>query len=114
MIFHNNKCSCLRLFALDLFRLTQRAILHHQSHYFVQCIGSSHCGQLGVCIVCWRYFDNVRSHKVDAFQPTDDGAELARRPASGLWSACSRSESWVEGVDIYTQVDWVLVAYSIC
>ena len=57
--------------------LAQRTLLDHQSHDLVQRVGGSHGGELGVGVVSRSDLDDIGSDEVDAFEATDDRADLA-------------------------------------
>lgn len=66
---------------------TQRPLLHHHGHDFIQHIRRRHGRVLGVGIICRRHLHDVRRDEVDALEPAQDGAQLAGRPAAGFGRA---------------------------
>ena len=67
---------------LPLPHYAHRPPLHHQTHHLEQRVRRRHRRVLGVGVVRRRHLDNVGRDKVDAFQPADDRAQLARRPTA--------------------------------
>lgn len=108
--------------------IAQGALLYHDTHNLVQGIGGSHSSELGVRVVRGLRFhasqhlrslrfetfqkaathsnlDDVRRHNVQALQTSNDGSQLAGRPASRLGRSGGGGEGRIQCVDIERQVD---------
>jgi len=56
--------------------------------------------ELCVCIVSRSDFDDIRRSQVNTLEAANDRADLARRPATGLWGASGRSECRIDRVNV--------------
>jgi hypothetical protein len=109
-----------------------RARLDHKSHDLVEDVGGSHlersdllvyevtsqgsnltyCGKLCVRVVSRGDFDDIRRCQVDALKATNDRADLASRPPTGLRSASGRSECRINCVNVNRQVHGRVLAWG--
>ena len=56
--------------------------------------------ELSVRVVSRGDFDDIRRSQINALEAADDCADLARRPATGLWGASGRSECRIDRVNV--------------
>jgi hypothetical protein len=65
----------------------------------------TYSSELCIGVIRRSDFDNIRGSNVDALKPSDDSADLASRPSTGLGCTSSRSKGWINRVDVDREVD---------
>ena len=123
----------LRNFVLSPLRNTKRAFLNHQRHDLIKDVRSRHRCVFSICVVRRCDFNNVRRNEINAFEPTNNGPQLSRRPASSFRSPggrcnCSLHQHSchtirqqlvllltcrIQGVDVDTQINGLRRAYAL-